>query len=75
MTPWTGILTEEGGWENISKTVSIICRHCRVAGTHSDTDYKRRMTGEGIIYRAIQRIRVKCPDCGEDLELVLLEVH
>ena len=33
------------------------------------------MMGEGITYQARQRVRIQCPDCGEDMTAGLLEVH
>ena len=46
-----------------------------VVGTQLEATYKWQMTGEGITYRARQKLGVQCPDFGADLVAVLLEVH
>ena len=33
------------------------------------------MTGAGISYREMQRVRVKCSECGEEMAMGFLEVH
>ena len=62
-------------WKYSGETFGVICCPCRVAGTHSEAFYKRRMTGEGITYRYIQILRVKCPDCVVDLAEGFPVVH
>ena len=71
----TGLFGRVGLHKNVGNTVRMICRPCRTTGTQSEASYKRRMTGEGIIYRDRQRIRLQCPDCGTDLVEGSLAVH
>ena len=61
----TGMFGRLGIKTNFEKTVRIIFRPLRAAGTHSETAYEQCMTGEGLTYRERQRVRVQCSDCGE----------
>ena len=36
---------------NVRKTVGMVCHPCQAAGTQSEAAYRRRMTGEGPLYR------------------------
>ena len=71
----TGLFGRVGLHKNVGNTVRMICRPCRTTGTQSEASYKRRMTGEGITYRYIQILRVKCPDCVVDLAEGFPVVH
>ena len=71
----TGLFDRVGLQKNVRKTVGIICHPLCAAGTQLEAVYERRMTGEGIIYRSRQRVRVQCPYYGENLKLGLLAVH
>ena len=44
-------------------------------GTQSEVAYERRMMVGGLTYWARQRVRIQCPDCGEDLAAGSLAVH
>ena len=59
----------------VVKMAGMLCRPCRMVGTQLEAAYERWITGEGIIYRARQRLRVQFPDCGAGILSILLEVH
>ena len=48
----TRLFNMVGIQENVGNMVGMLWRPCRAVGTHLEADYKRRMTGEGINYRA-----------------------
>ena len=45
---------------NVGKIVGMLCRPCQAAGTQSEVEYGRRMTGEGPSYREQKKGRVQC---------------
>ena len=52
---------------NAGKTVSIVCRPCQAAGTHSEAACGRSIKGEGPTYWERQKGRVQCRDCGKEM--------
>ena len=60
---------------NVRKTVSMVFRPCQAAGTQSEAAYRRKMTGEGPIYRERQKERVECGECGKDMVAGSLASH
>ena len=71
----TGLFDRVGLMTNVGKTVEMLCRPCCAVRTHLDAAYEQLMMGEGITYRYLQRLRVKCPECGADLTAGLLASH
>ena len=60
---------------NVRKTVRIFCCPYQVAGTQSEAEYERRMTGTGPSYRERQCVCVQCSECGEEIAFVSLSAH
>ena len=60
---------------NVRKTVGMVCSPCQAAGTHSEAAYRRRMTGEGPSYQELQKGRVQCMECGEEMAAGYLAGH
>lgn len=60
---------------NTTKTKAMTCFPGHIRGPISDEAYRRRMEGEGDSYRARQRRRVSCPECGRDLAAGSLSQH
>ena len=52
---------------NVRKTIGMVCHPFQVAGTQSDAEYGRRMTGEGLTYREQQKVQVQCRERGEEM--------
>ena len=48
---------------------------CQAAVTQSEAAYKQQMIGVGLYHQERQRVRVQCPECGEEMVLGLLLVH
>ena len=46
-----GMFDKVGLWENVGKTVDMVCHPCQAAGNLSTAAYGRRVTGEGPTYR------------------------
>ena len=70
-----GLFDWVGLRKNVRKTVGMVCRPCQAAGTQSEAEYERWMTGAGLSYRERQQVRVKCLECGEEMALGLMAVH
>ena len=62
-------------WTNIRKIVSMVCRPFQEAGNQSEAAHGRRITGEGPTYRELQKGRVHCRECREDMAAVSLASH
>ena len=71
----TGLFDRVGLMTNVSNTVGMLCRPCCAVRTHLDAAYEQLMMGEGITYRYLQRLWVKCPECGTDLAAGSLVAH
>ena len=52
---------------NVRKTVGMVCRSFQAAGNQLEASYVRRITGEVPTYREIQKGRVQCRECGEEM--------
>ena len=70
-----GIFDRVGLRTNIGKTFVMVCRPCQATGTQLEAAYEQRMTGAVPSYWGIQRVRVQCLECGEEMALGSLEVH
>ena len=53
----------------------IVFQPFRTIGGHSSEAYGLMITGEGLSYREIFRLRVLCPECDADLAAGLLATH
>ena len=53
----------------------MVCCPCQAVGTQSEAVYERRMVGAGISYQDINRVRVQCSECGEEMAMGLMAVH
>ena len=60
---------------NVRKKVGMVCRPCQAAGTQSEAACGRRMTGQGPSYRGIQKGKVQCRECGEEMAAGYLAGH
>ena len=60
---------------NVGKTVGMVCHPYQAAGNITQTAYGRRLTGEGKLYRELQRDRVECKECGEQMAVVSMSSH
>ena len=67
-----GLFDRVGLWNNVRKTVGMVCLPCQAAGNQLEVAYGRRMTGEGSSYRERQKGRVQCKECGEEMALGLM---
>ena len=65
---FVGLFDRVGLLTNVRKTVGIVFLPCQAAGTQLEAVYRLRMRGEGPSYREGQKGRVKCRECGEDME-------
>ena len=71
----TSLFDRVGLRKKSGKTFGMIYCPCHSVGTQLESAYEWRMTGEEIIHRVIQMVRVQCPEFGEDLAAGYLEVH
>ena len=55
--------------------IGMICRSCCASDTQLEKEYAQWMLGEGMTYREIQRVRLQCLDCGEEMVTGLLAVN
>ena len=71
----TGFLDRVGIQTSYSNTFGMLCCPYRAVRTQSEAAYKQRMMGEGLVYWAHQRLRVKLSYCGSYLTSGLLAAH
>ena len=71
----TGLFDRVGLRKNIRKMGRMICRPCLMSGIQLEAACGWRMTGEELTYRYRKRIRVQCPEFGEELAEGFLEVN
>ena len=60
---------------NVGKTVSMVCRPYQAAGNQSKAAYGRQITGEGPTYLELQKGRVQCRECGEEMAAISVARH
>ena len=60
-----GLFERVGPQKNAGKTVSMVCYPCQSGGNITQAAYRRRLTGEGNLYKERQRDWVECAQCGE----------
>ena len=70
-----GLFYRVGLRTNVGNMVGMVFRLCQTAGTQSEAAYGQRMTGEGLTYQEMQRVIVKCSDCGKEMAVGFMAVH
>ena len=62
-----GLFDRVGLRNNVGKTVGMVCRPFRAAGTQLEAAYRQRITVEVTYYRERQKGWVQCRECGEEM--------
>ena len=70
-----GLFDRVGLRTNVGKIVGMVCLPCQAAGNQSEAAYRRRITGKGPKYRELQKGRVSCRECGEEMAVGSLVSH
>ena len=60
---------------NVGKRVGMVCHPCQAARNKSEAAYRKRIAGEGPIYRERQKGQVHCRECGEEMEAGSMARH
>ena len=74
-TTLVGLFDCMGLQTNVGKTVSMTCRPLPAVGNQSEVAYRRKMTGEGLMYLERKRERVECEDYGKGVAAGSLDTH
>ena len=70
-----GMFDRVGLKTNVGDTVGMVFRPFQDAGTQAEAAYEQQITGVRYLYWEIQRVRVHCMECKEEMVLGLLAVH